>query len=339
MAMGSIQFALIAALLATYGAPLRAQQGKTQAGVYRVNVRVEVVDAQVVNKKTGRAIRDLNREDFQVYEDNVQQQITSFSQDELPLSVVLLFDLTDSVRPVLKSLGEGALAALQHLKPKDEVAVMTYAASTQLIQDFTTDRELAARAVVKASGMQSGEAAFFNEGVYQASTRLLLAKNPGSRRVIIWLTDDVPNFPSEEVRARYGRSLGRARLHTEKEAMKELLQTGATVYTLLQHSAISDEQSADRLSNMFETKVAAMQNPPGDVYRYAKTSGGHVVEFNRKHAQKKLSELIDDVRMRYSLAYHPSAAKVAGKFCSIKIKLVPGAGKHLIVEAKKGYYR
>jgi len=39
----------------------------------------------------------------------------------------------------LKSLAEGALEALQHLKPEDEVAVMAYAASARVLQEATTD--------------------------------------------------------------------------------------------------------------------------------------------------------------------------------------------------------
>ena len=136
-----------------------------------------LVDAQVLNKKTRHASRELKKEDFQLYEDNVRQQVSSFSQDTMPLSVVLLFDLTDSVRPVLKSLGEGALEALQHLKPEDEVTVMTYAASAQVLQEATTDRALAVAAIEKASRMESGEAAFFNEGIFQAAEQLAKGKN------------------------------------------------------------------------------------------------------------------------------------------------------------------
>src|SRR5258707_5493948 len=140
------------ACLLSYAANAQDAAATSEAPqVLRVNVRLVMVDAQVLTRKTGRAISSLHAEDFQVYEDGVQQPITSFSQDELPLSVGFLFDLTDSVRPVLKSLAGGALQALKRLKPEDEVAVMVYAASTQLLQDFTTDRELAAKAIEKAS--------------------------------------------------------------------------------------------------------------------------------------------------------------------------------------------
>src|SRR5712672_2211248 len=75
--------------------------------VIRVSVDLVVVDTQVAHKKTGRPIGGLKREDFEVFEDGVRQEIVAFSQDRLPLSIVFLFDLTDTVRPVLKPLASG----------------------------------------------------------------------------------------------------------------------------------------------------------------------------------------------------------------------------------------
>jgi len=316
-----------------------AQNPAPNEPVYRVNVRVEVVDAQVVHKKTKRAVHSLKREDFQVFEDNVAQEITSFGQDETPLSIVLLFDLTDSVRPVLTSLAEGALEALQHLKPEDEVAVMTYAASARLIQGFTTDRELIVAAIAHASRMKSDEAAFFNEGIFQAAVELSRSKIPGSRPVIIWLTDDVPNIPSEEIRERYGRSLREGELHTERDAMRQALQTDTVVCTLLKRSDISEREDSSRLSSHI---VDRMLYPPGDVYKYAQATGGEVVESSGQKLKAKLAELIDDLRQRYTLSYHPSVARPVGRFCAIKIRLSPAALKsygNMVVAAKKGYYR
>jgi VWFA-related protein len=324
--------------------PASRQSGNEVAGsvqdgeVYRVSVRLVLVDAQVIDKKTHQMVSSLKKEDLEIYEDGVQQQISTFSQDELPLSVVLLFDLTDSVRPVLKPLAAGALTALEHFKPEDEVAVMAYAASTRVIQDFTTDRALAAAAIEKASRMESGEAAFFNEAIYEASSKLSRGANPKSRRVIIWLTDDVPNIPSEDVTARYGRSLA-APPHTEKEALDELFRSGTAVCTLLKRSDISEWEDSRRDSTKI---IGTMMYPPGDVYKYAQASGGLVVESSAKKLPTRLAQLIDDLRLRYSLGYHPSVMRRQGKFCAIKVKLAPQikkAQKNLVVEARQGYYR
>ncbi|HMC31651.1 MAG TPA: VWA domain-containing protein [Candidatus Angelobacter sp.] len=318
---------------------LRAQTPEPAASVFRLDVRVVQVDAQVLDKKTRHVAPLLKQEDFLIFEDNVPQKISSFSQDKLPLSVVILFDLTDSVRPVLKSLAEGALEALQHLKPEDEVTVMVYAASTQVLQEATTDRALAAAAIEKASRMESDESAYFNEGIFQAAQKLAQSKNSSSRRVIIWLTDDVPNIPSEtDLPLRYRRSLKGSMPHTQREAMDELLRTGTVVCSLVKQSdeSISGEQ------RLMAHPAERMLHPPGEVYKYAAATGGQVIEYKKKELKDKLAALIDDLRMRYSLAYHPSAQKPKGKYCAIKVKLAPEIKKNVgevIVEARQGYYR
>jgi VWFA-related protein len=311
--------------------------------VFRVRVELVVVDAQVLNKKTKRPVEAMRREDFQLYENGIQQQITSFSQDELPLSLVFLFDLTDSVRPVLQPLAEGALRALQHLKPQDEVAVMAYAASAQMLQDFTTDRQLIVNAIQKASRMESREAAFFNQGVFQAALQSERATNPASRRVIVWFTDNIPNIPSEEIRSQYAKSVPAGSLHTEKDALKELFKSGVVVCTMLERSDISENEF---MANMNKPIIMLYrkQYPPGDVYKYSLETGGTVFEpVGAKQAAQRLSEMIDQIRNRYALGYHPlTASNQLGQFYQLKLKVTPEAEQRegkLIVRTRRGFYR
>jgi hypothetical protein len=72
----------------------------------RVSTQLVVLDALVENKKTSTLIDTLQAKDFSLSEDGVPQQITYFSHDQLPLSVVFLFDLTESVTPALRPLAE-----------------------------------------------------------------------------------------------------------------------------------------------------------------------------------------------------------------------------------------
>jgi VWFA-related protein len=304
------------------------QQSTADDPVIRVSVELVQVDVQVLEKKTGRPVGSLTKEDFQLYDDGVQQKIAELSRDQLPLSVVLLFDLTESVRPVLKPLAEGSLEALKHLKPEDEVAVMVYAASAQLLQDFTTDREQAVAAIERASEMESSEPAYFNQGVFQASEQLGKAKNPRSRRTIIWLTDNVPNIPSDVV-------------HTEEDAFREVFETGTVVSALLERSAFSDFAIVTFSRNpMFS--VARRRHPPGDVYKYAERTGGEVMKSSKAEVSAKLAQLIDEIRTRYTLGYYPSVKQPKGKFCEIKFQIRAETRKRegqLLVRTKQGYYR
>ncbi|HEX4605589.1 MAG TPA: VWA domain-containing protein [Candidatus Angelobacter sp.] len=332
--------AIILLILAqAFSMTARAQTTETQTPVFRLDVHEVLVETQVLSKKTRHVVERLKPEDFLLFEDNAPQRLSSFSQDKQPLSVVLLFDLTDSVRPVLKSLGEGALEALQHLKQEDEVTVMVYAASTQVLQKATTDRALAVAAIEKASRMESEEAAFFNEGIFQAAKQLNQGKNPSSRRVIIWLTDNVPNIPSEnEIPLRYRKSLKGAMPHSRQEALQQLWKTSTVVCSLVKQS---DESVAGE-GRLRAHPAQLMLYPPGEVYRYASATGGQVIEYKKKELKDKLAALIDDLRMRYSLGYHPSTQKTKGKFCTIKVRLAPEAKKGIgdvVVEAREGYYR
>jgi VWFA-related protein len=308
--------------------------------VFRVRVDLVVVDAQVLHKKDHQPVPALKSEDFRLFENGVKQEISSFSQDQLPLSVVFLFDLTDSVRPVLRPLADGALQALQHLKPEDEAAVMVYSASTRLLQDFTTDRELIVKAIRKAARMESAEAAFFNEGIFQAAVQAGKTSNQ-RRRVIIWLTDNVPNIPSEDIKQQYGRSIRWENLHTQSEAFSRLFKTGAVIFTLLQRSEISESESM-RVWNEPINMIYRRLYPPGDVFNYTRQTGGEVVEsYSSKKISAKMADLIDQIRTRYALGYHP-VTDDQERFREIRLEISPEVQKRegkLIVETRRGYCR
>lgn len=307
---------------------MHGQQSPPDGQVFRVNVELVQVDAQVLQKKTGRPVGSLGKNDFQLYEDGVQQQIAEMSRDQLPLSVVLLFDLTMSVQPVLKPLAAGALQALQHLKPEDEVAVMVYAATAQVVQDFTTDREKVVAAIEKASEMTSDDNAFFNEAIFEAAEQLGKAQNPRSRRTIIWLTDNVPNIPSEHE-------------HSEQDAFHQVYETGTVISTLLERSAMSDFFTVTFSKNPMFAGFRK-HNPPGNVYKYADGTGGDVMKSNKDEVSAKLAQLIDQIRTQYTIGYYPSVQQPKGGFCEIKLQIKPEIEKRegrLLVRTKKGYYR
>jgi VWFA-related protein len=312
----------------TLSGSAHGQQTTADDPVIRVKVELVQVDVQVLKKKTGRVVGSLSKEDFQLYEDGVQQQIAELSQGQLPLSVVLLFDLTGTVQPVLKPLAAGAMEALRHLKPEDEVAVMVYAASAQLLHDFTTDRAQVVAAIEKASTMESGEPAYFNEGVFQASAQLGKATNPKSRRTIIWLTDNVPNIPSEKE-------------HSEEDAFREAFETGTVISALLERSAFSDFAIVAFSKNpMFA--LSRRHNPPGDVYKFAEHTGGEVLKSSKDEVSAKLAQLIDEIRTRYTIGYYPSVKQPGGRFCEINLQIRAETQQRegpLLVRTKKGYYR
>lgn len=148
---------------------------------------------------------------------------------------------------------------------------MVYAASASLVDGFTRDHGRTAAAVARAAAMKSSDAAFFNEAVYQAAAQLESSANPSSRRVILWLTDNLPNVPTNFNLRNNADGLGGAVPHTEEEAIRRLHESGTTVMPLL---------LKDRLGAMWSELVVAGESPyrkkylPGDAHKYAELTGG-----------------------------------------------------------------
>jgi hypothetical protein len=65
---------------------------ESSAEVVKVDIDLVKIDALVLQKNTARIVGGLNKEDFLLYEDGIKQEITHFSQDQLPLSVVIAID-------------------------------------------------------------------------------------------------------------------------------------------------------------------------------------------------------------------------------------------------------
>ena len=119
---------------------------ESSAEVIKVDVDLVNVDALVLQKNTARIVGGLQKDDFLLYEDGIKQEVTHFSQDQLPLSVVLAIDrgpvCPHKIDTWSAEAHRAAREAIDRLKPIDEVAVMAFTDTAQLIQPFTRNRIL-----------------------------------------------------------------------------------------------------------------------------------------------------------------------------------------------------
>ncbi len=304
-----------------------------------------LLDVQVIHRKTNTVFGDLQVRDFDLSEDGVPQKILFFGRDQLPLSVVFLFDLTQSDRQILRHLATGAQDALKHLKPGDEAAVMVYAASARLIDGFTRDRGRTAGAIARVWKITSDDAAFFNEAMYQAAAQLENSANPSGRRVILWLTDNLPNLPTTFMLGKHDRGLGGALPHTEEEAIRKLHGVRAVVMPLLLKDRLyfwGDRITSRDRRDYAREHPEDQDYPPGDAHKYAEITGGFPSELRRKKVEERLAEIIDSLRARYTIGYRPIEDKPAGGFCRVQVRLAPGAPlrrQEWRVLVRAGYYR
>ncbi|HEX6186755.1 MAG TPA: VWA domain-containing protein [Pyrinomonadaceae bacterium] len=281
--------------------------------VIRVNTDLVVLDAQVIDKKTRKVFGPLRKEDFQILEENVKQEIAYFGQDQLPLSIVLLLDISGSVRPVIQTIGEGANNALRHLKPEDEVAVIAFADYPKLIQTFTKDRALTAEKITEASNSDLGKGTLLYDALDRAAQEINRGTNPANRRAIIVITDNIAITAGEDV----------ARLQ------RELAESGTVVYGLIVRSGFAKVFNALTFGQIKGVDV------------YAEETGGEVLGANRKEVDSRLGEMFTRLRTRYTIGYRPPETNEEGAFRHVKVQLVPAitkANKKLVVRARRGYY-
>ena len=334
------QFAsLVAVLLLAQMGWAQSPESATASGAATIHVDAQLVllDAVVENKKSGQAVETLSAKDFQIAEDGVPQTITYCSRDQLPLSVVLLFDMTETVHAALEPLARAAMETLGHLKPEDEVAVMIFSSRTELLQDFTKNRALAANAIKTASWMADVEGTFLDEDMFEAVEQAMKARTPGNRRVLVWLTDGTANEQNSMTRATIGQH-SPAHLHSQQEAMTRLLQSGAVVSALIDRTAETNRAIME--SAMGGTRL-------GDIDQYAKATGGLVMSTSTREAADRLALLIDRMRARYTLGFKPTRVEPQGKFCKLSLQLNPEflrdhhelRKSDFVVLTKSGYYR
>jgi len=286
----------------------------------RLSTQLVVVDAQVLGKKAGIPVNGLRERDFMLYEEGVKQQITHFSQDKLPLSIVLLLDVSGSVMPAIDQVRDSGLRALNELKPGDEVALMAFGAWATVLQDFTQTRQLIAAqvAAIESMGPWIREGSYIDEAVYEAAKYLAKASNPDSRRIIVIVTDNLSNQPA---------TLG----HSESEAMQQLHASGAAVCGLV----VGDFNAA---VNEYKRQGFLLKDSIGG---YLAETGGILSQVDKDDVTAKLARLIERLRSRYSLGYTPLNLKRDGRFRNIKLKVSPEVERRegeVTIVARKGYY-
>ena len=281
-----------------------------------ISTELVIVDTQVSRQVDGKPVGGMKPEDFILTENGVAQDVAVFSQDKLALSVVLFFDLTDTSQPVLKRLAMGAMEALTHFKPQDEIAVVAYASRILSLQSFTRDRIAVIDAITNASQMDAPEQlALFNESVWLAANYIQADAKPKHRRVLLWLSDNLPNKPTRAA-------------HTEKQALDQLFENDISVFGVMMQTK--------------EGKVIDWVGRPkgsGNMFTYAEQTGGEVIKAETENVSERLGEIIDRMRARYALGY-VSTNNGAG-FRTINVKLKPEVEKRIgkvTLRGKAGYF-
>ena len=130
---------LVALAVATPHAGQRGQRFK--AGVEVVSLNVTVLDG------ANRLIRDLEQQDFEVFEDGANQEISFFSKTQSPIALALLLDSSASMEDRLQTAQDAATGFVQRLRPEDVAEIVDFDSRVDIRQTFTNDKAALEKAI------------------------------------------------------------------------------------------------------------------------------------------------------------------------------------------------
>src|SRR5262245_31217568 len=285
---------------------------ESSAEVVKIDVDLVKIDALVLQKNTARIVGGLKKEDFLLYEDGITQEITHFSQDELPLSVLVAI-YRGPVCPYRidtwsDEAHRAAREAIDRLKLVDEVAVMAFTDTAKLIQPFTRNRIQLENALnnIPEQAKTAAVAHCFNLMFANAADYMLKASNPAGRRVIIVITSmtrlfDCANGPSN------------------KAASTAIYESGAVV------CGIIPQVVTQRLENALQTLATRLNKVIAasymDLEYLANETGGEVLGNKPAKLDTTFQTLIDHLRSRYNLAFVSTNKQRDGTTRKLKIDI------------------
>jgi len=301
--------AILAACL-FWASPCDAQEPPAfRAGIALVHVDVEVFDG------TG-PLSGFHKEDFMVTDNRVPQHILFFSQDVVPLDLILLFDVSGSMRSNVEKIAASSRKALNELHAGDRVAVMTFNSGSQLVAPFTDDLLTVARTINDdVLGRRFGGGTRLLAGVDDAAEYFLSEPRSERRRAVLILTDN------------YGQRSRRG-----STVVHRLWEADAILSGLIVRSA--GETALNTAQVVMNPLLLTLKEGMEGV---AEKTGGDTIKAD--DPSDAFRDAMRRIRLRYSLYYAMPQGK-PGDQRQVKVELSDDALRRnpaVKVRARKGY--
>jgi Ca-activated chloride channel homolog len=301
----------------------------------KIRVEVEMVSLPVVvTTRDGKRVPGLEKEDFRIYEDKIEQKIEAFSSVDEPFSVALLLDASGSTTLKLERIQNEAIRFIHRISPQDSIAVVTFAQEVRLLEDFTENRTRAAAAIRRVS---SGGFTVLYEAMWLAFREVLPSAH--QRSAVVLFTDgvDTASVTATKVETRELAKESRSPVYciyfnTQAEMQRTPPQSPPSRTTFPPVIGIPTITKADPRGRSTEDYMGGRQY----LTDLAELSGGMVFEaLNMEDLGPAFDAIAQQLASQYSIGYYPSNQKHDGKYRKIEVKMNRSG---LYVQARQGYF-
>lgn len=297
--------------------PSRQPQEVGEDEVVRVDTEIVTLTATVTDAR-GRYVANLKQSDFAVYEDGVRQELAYFNTgDRVSVSLGIVFDTSGSMIDKIEGVSDAVEHFVKSVAPGDEIFLVRFSDSAEIVQDFTDDRRRILRAVERLE--PRGSTALY-DAILLGLQRVTQGKH--RKRALLLLTDG--NDTSSSVK--FETAVGSAR---KSEVIVYGLGIGHGERGSFGHDSTSRSQNDDTVDMRVLRALADATG--GNAYFL---ENAH--EDGRDRVDDAAAEVAAELKQQYTLGYYPATNKRKdGAFRQIKVEL---ADKQLRVRTKRGYY-
>jgi len=290
---------------------------------FKLSVAVSQVFLSVTARSyEGGFYKGLAREDFQVFEDGVEQEILNFAHEAVPVSVVLLIDASGSTRDIQSSIRRAALSFAKSLGNEDQLSIIQFNHEPRLILEWTNDLE---RVQLALERIYPKERTFMYDALFVTFDDLL--EGVSGKKAVILLTDGVDTgseITDNEVLDLAVRSEALVYVASKlKEYWAGAIQTRSQFFRLGRPvpAAFSDDY-------ILQSKRA--------LDRLANTTGGRVLEAEAfSNLTQVYQEVADELKNQYYISYIPINRATDGRWRELEVR---AKRTGVSVKTRAGYY-
>jgi VWFA-related protein len=271
---------------------------------YRVSVDLVNIFCSVWDKKTKSFLTNLTQEDFTIYEDGEPQQIKNFVREtDLPLTIALLVDTSQSVAPKLKFEQEAATNFFYSvLRRRDRAMLIEFDSGVTLLQDFTNDPNKLAKQIKKLRA--AGGTALYDAISLSCDEKLI---REIGRKTIVILSD------GEDQSSR----------STFEEALQMAVRAEATIFPISVNRGgffgVGGSGEGDKIMKDFAEQ----------------TGGRAFFPFRVEELEEAFRLISQELRSQYNLGYISLNTERDGKYRKIEVKVDE---KDIDITYRKGYF-
>ncbi len=282
--------------------------------VFQTTVALVHVDAEVTSAD-GRILTGFTKSDFRVFDEGQEEPISQFSAEEQSLDLILLFDISGSMRTAVQKVAAAAREGLHELKPGDRVQVMVFNRRARVIAPFTEDLGEVERAIqVDVLDLRFGGGTFLQSALDKAALEFLNQPKTRRRRAVLIITDN----------------LGQ-RTRRESSVVRDFWEADALASGLLINSTF------EKINRVFGIIAPQTRLTSVGMQGIAEKTGGDTVR--AADPGTAFRDSMRRIRSRYSLYYNLPQSK-AGTRRSIRVELAADAAARFPkarVRARTGY--